>query len=67
MEWYQQEHQQTLDTLQSTETGLSSLEAQNRLAQYGLNKLADEEKISRLQILLHQFQSPLIYILEQQS
>lgn len=63
MEWYQQEHQQTLDTLQSTETGLSSLEAQNRLAQYGLNKLADEEKISRLQILLHQFKSPLIYIL----
>ncbi|WP_277058076.1 cation-translocating P-type ATPase [Trichlorobacter lovleyi] len=63
MEWYQQEHQQTLDTLQSTETGLSSLEAQNRLTQYGLNKLADEEKISRLQILLHQFKSPLIYIL----
>ena len=63
MEWYQQNHQQALDALQSSETGLSSQEAQQRLAQYGPNKLADEEQISRLQILLHQFTSPLIYIL----
>ena len=63
MEWYQQNHQQTLDALQSSETGLSSQEAQERLAQYGPNKLAEEEKLSRLQILLHQFKSPLIYIL----
>ncbi len=67
MDWYQQNHQQALDALQSGETGLSSQEAQNRLAQYGPNNLAEEESISRLQILLHQFQSPLIYILEQQS
>lgn len=63
MEWYQQHHQQALDALQSAETGLSSQEAQHRLAQYGPNKLAEEESISRLQILLHQFKSPLIYIL----
>jgi len=63
MEWYQQDHQQALDALQSSETGLTSQEAQDRLAQCGPNKLADDEQISRLQILLHQFKSPLIYIL----
>ncbi len=63
MEWYQRNHQQTLDALQSSETGLNSQEAQERLAKYGPNKLAEEEKLSRLQILLHQFKSPLIYIL----
>lgn len=30
---------------------------------YGSNKLAEEEKISKLKILFHQFTSPLIYIL----
>ncbi len=63
MKWYQQNHQQALDALQSTETGLSSQDAQKRLAQYGANKLAEEEKISRLTTLLHQFTSPLIYLL----
>lgn len=63
MEWYQQNHQQVLDALQSAETGLSSQEAQKRLAQYGPNKLAEEEQISRLTTLLHQFTSPLIYLL----
>ena len=34
-----------------------------RLLLYGPNKLAEEEKINKLKILLHQFTSPLIYIL----
>jgi len=34
-----------------------------RIEKYGPNKLAEEEKISKLKILLHQFTSPLIYIL----
>ncbi|MCQ3917554.1 MAG: hypothetical protein DPW20_09270, partial [Candidatus Brocadia sp.] len=38
-------------------------EVSKRLQQYGLNKLVEEGKISRLKILLHQFTSPLIYIL----
>ncbi|WP_445083713.1 cation-transporting P-type ATPase [Candidatus Brocadia sp. AMX2] len=37
-------------------------EVSKRLQQYGLNKLVEEGKISRLKILLHQFTSPLIYI-----
>jgi Ca2+-transporting ATPase len=63
MAWYQQNHQQVLDALQSAESGLSSQEAQKRLVQYGPNKLAEEEQISRLTTLLHQFTSPLIYLL----
>ena len=46
-----------------SESGLSEGEARKRLAQYGPNRLAEEEAISRLKIFLHQFASPLIYIL----
>jgi Ca2+-transporting ATPase len=42
---------------------ITSEEAKQRYGQYGPNKLAEEEKISKIKILLHQFTSPLIYIL----
>jgi Ca2+-transporting ATPase len=63
MEWYQLEPAAALDKLATSEEGLSTAEARARLEQYGPNKLAEEEEISRLRILLHQFTSPLIYIL----
>jgi Ca2+-transporting ATPase len=63
MEWYRTEAGQALGELASSEGGLSSQEAAHRLARFGPNKLAEQEQISRLQILLHQFTSPLIYIL----
>lgn len=63
MEWYRTETGQALGELTSSEGGLSSQEAAHRLARFGPNKLAEQEQISRLQILLHQFTSPLIYIL----
>jgi magnesium-transporting ATPase (P-type) len=63
MEWYRTEAGQSLGELASSEGGLSSREAAGRLDRFGPNKLAEEEQISRLQILLHQFTSPLIYIL----
>jgi len=47
----------------TSESGLSEGEARKRLGQYGANKLAEEEAISKLKIFLHQFASPLIYIL----
>ncbi|MFH1015317.1 MAG: cation-transporting P-type ATPase, partial [Nitrospirota bacterium] len=46
-----------------SESGLTDAEARQRLEEYGPNKLAEEEKISKLKILFHQFTSPLIYIL----
>ncbi|MDZ4185563.1 MAG: HAD-IC family P-type ATPase [Desulfuromonadales bacterium] len=63
MEWYQMDVRQALDASTSKEEGLSSEEAARRLAEYGPNKLAEGEELSRLKILLHQFTSPLIYIL----
>jgi Ca2+-transporting ATPase len=63
MRWYRMRIEETLEKLETTEDGLSGQEAASRLAQFGPNKLAEEERISRFNILLHQFTSPLIYIL----
>ncbi len=63
MNWYQLPIKEILQKLKTSEEGLTDNEVTARLEQYGLNKLVEEEKISRLKILLHQFTSPLIYIL----
>ena len=63
MHWYQFEIDKVLSDLNTSESGLSDPEVKERRKQFGLNRLAEAEKISRLKILLHQFQSPLIYIL----
>lgn len=63
MNWYQLHIKEILQKLETSEEGLTDDEVSKRLQQYGLNKLVEEEKISRLKILLHQFTSPLIYIL----
>lgn len=63
MNWYQLGVKEVLQKLGTSESGLTGVEARQRLEQYGPNKLVEEEKISKLKILLHQFTSPLIYIL----
>jgi Ca2+-transporting ATPase len=63
MNWYQKEIDEVFSSLGSSHDGLSDEEAKNRLSTYGPNKLAEQEKISEVKILLHQFTSPLIYIL----
>ncbi|HED00705.1 MAG TPA: HAD family hydrolase [Proteobacteria bacterium] len=63
MHWYQLGVKEIFQTLRSSEEGLTDAEAGERLIQHGPNKLAEEERISKLRILLHQFTSPLIYIL----
>jgi Ca2+-transporting ATPase len=57
------EVQESFDLLASSEAGLTSDEARKRLAEVGPNVLAAEEKIRIFSILLHQFKSPLIYVL----
>ncbi|MEJ2670939.1 MAG: cation-transporting P-type ATPase [Deltaproteobacteria bacterium] len=52
-----------LNKLETSGYGLTATEAKERLQKFGLNKLAEAEKVSRLKILLHQFKNPLIYIL----
>jgi potassium/sodium efflux P-type ATPase len=63
MKWYQVGTNEVFQELSTSENGLSDSEVRKRLEQYGHNKLAEEEAISKLKILLHQFTSPLIYIL----
>jgi Ca2+-transporting ATPase len=63
MNWYQLSVKEILEHLKTSELGLTEEEVKQRLKKYGPNKIAEEEKISKLKILLHQFTSPLIYIL----
>ncbi|MBI5055721.1 MAG: cation-transporting P-type ATPase [Nitrospirae bacterium] len=63
MDWYQIGLKEVFQKLETSDKGLTDAEAKQRIAQYGPNKLIEEEKISKLKILLHQFTSPLIYIL----
>ncbi len=63
MNWYQSTVKETFEKLRASESGLSDSEIKERLLQFGLNKFIEEEKTSRLKILIHQFTSPLIYIL----
>jgi magnesium-transporting ATPase (P-type) len=63
MRWYQLDEKEVFRDLETSEEGLPGSEADKRLEKYGPNKLPETEGISRLKILLHQFTSPLIYIL----
>ena len=48
---------------QTTRNGLSNLDAQQRLEIFGLNVLPEKSRPTIFRIFLHQFLSPLIYIL----
>jgi len=63
MNWYQLDLRDIFHKLNTSKEGLTDNEVRERLIEYGPNKLAEEEKIHKLKILLHQFTSPLIYIL----
>lgn len=63
MNWYQLETNEIFQKLKSSERGLTKEEVRERLTKYGYNKLEDDEKISKLKIILNQFKSPLIFIL----
>lgn len=43
--------------------GLSNLDSRNRLRSHGTNELKKSEKISKIGLLIHQFNSPFVYIL----
>ena len=63
MDWYRIASEEVLKHLKTDGHGLSAGEARARLAEYGRNRLVGGEGIGWLRILLHQFTSPLIYIL----
>src|SRR3989344_3705839 len=54
---------EVLDLLETTNEGLPEEEAEERLKIFGKNKIAEEQKITRIKIFLNQFKSPLIILL----
>ena len=60
---YTQSAEQVLQSLGATAEGLTSAEAQARLAKYGPNKLKEAEKPSLMQRFLAQLKDPMLIIL----
>jgi len=62
--WHNLDFEEVVKRLRTDiKKGLSEKEVKNRQAEFGLNKLPEEESLSRLKIFLEQLRSPLIYIL----
>ncbi|MGQ9676172.1 MAG: cation-translocating P-type ATPase [Chloroflexota bacterium] len=61
--WHVMAATEVLQELETGPEGLSSAEAQRRLERFGPNSLPGEDGVSRLDILLGQIRSPLIYVL----
>ncbi len=61
--WHTETIPDILQTLNTSERGLDMNEVTARLKEYGYNKLPESKPDSLPIIFLHQFQSPLIYIL----
>ena len=61
--WHNLALPETFNSLDSGSEGLTSAEAQDRLAKFGHNELGDEGKVSPWLLLLEQFKNLLIIIL----
>ena len=62
--WHNLDSEEAVKILRTDiKRGLSEKEVQDRQTEFGLNKLPEEEPLSRLKIFLEQLRSPLIYIL----
>ncbi len=61
--WHALEPAEVIEHLETSFEGLDEDIAAERLEHYGRNELEPEEAKGNLEILLHQFKSPLIYIL----
>jgi calcium-translocating P-type ATPase len=61
--WHSLTQEQTLQTLTSSTTGLTSIEAERRLKKNGPNLIQRASPEGRLRILLRQLRNPLVFIL----
>lgn len=62
-EWYERDVDATLEALESSREGLTSLEAARRLAQYGPNQLEEKRTRSPWLIFLGQFTEVMVIVL----
>lgn len=63
MNWHALEMKEIFRQLKTSEHGLTFEEAKKRLTKFGPNKLPEEKKLTQVQIFLHQFKNPLIFVL----
>ena len=63
MDFYRSSEKEVLEHFRSSDKGLSTEDANERLKIYGQNRLKEAERIHPLVILLSQFKSPLVWIL----
>ena len=61
--WHRLSGDEALARLGSSREGLTEEEAGRRLATHGPNALAETRSASPVKVFLHQFASPLIYLL----
>ncbi len=63
LHWYSNDIDYVYKTLNTSEEGLSTKEAQKRLDEYGYNELTETGGISPLRMFLNQFMDPMVIIL----
>src|SRR5687768_2781908 len=63
MNWWQLDIQDVFKKYGSSTTGLSTGEAEARIAEYGKNELLEKKRKSALQIFLNQFKDFMILVL----
>jgi len=61
--WHVRPVEEILEEFGTSIDGLSEKEAKSRLKRFGPNKLVEEERPPIFETIIHQFKSPLIYIL----
>ncbi len=61
--WHNLSLNEVTEKLATGEDGLTGVEAESRLHEFGLNTLPEGKKLSVISIFLVQFKSPLIYVL----
>jgi Ca2+-transporting ATPase len=61
--WHTLDIDETFAALDSSPAGLTTAEAERRLAEVGPNEIISGEKVSRLKILWSQVKNPLVYVL----
>ena len=63
MKYYDEDVEKVLEHFQTSEDGLTAQEAKSRINRYGLNKLKETNKKSKLSMFIDQFKDMMIFIL----
>ena len=61
--YYKKSVKKVFEELGTSVDGLSEVEANDRLNNYGLNIISDDKKVSKLSLFLKQFQDAMIIML----